>query len=351
MAGVPPVPTPPPAPTAAPEAVSMKALDELVAPIALYPDPLVALILPASTVPGDIFAAQAYLVQYGDQTRIDSQPWDPSVVGLAHYPAVINWLVDNSAWTQALGEAFLASPPDVMSAIQRLRARALAEGVLASTAQQRVFSDNGQIEILPSLPYSIYVPAYDADAVFLADTGDGYGGPPINYGPPCDVGPWLSYAIDWDGGGVWSGGWEGWHGSGGWYRPHFSGSHGPTGALPWHPTTKRTVMPVPPEPATRSAPGPSTVPHPRPMQGAPEAPGSQVRAAGPAETRPGPIELRPGATDPRSGEPYVSRGERVGSPAPAKAPAAAPAAHPAPAQSAPAAARESSTATPDPRNH
>ena len=131
-----------------------------------------------------------------------------------------------------------------MNSIQRLRARALASGVLVSTPQQRVFSDNGQIEILPGESDSIYVPAYDADAVFQADPGDANGASYINYGPALDAGPWLGFCLDWNSGAVWAGGWGAWHGPGGWYRPHFSGKHGPTGTQPWLPK-ERTIMPPP----------------------------------------------------------------------------------------------------------
>jgi hypothetical protein len=112
---------------------------QLLGPIALYPDPLLALILPASTVPEDIRAASAYLVQYADTTRIDSQPWDPSVRALAHYPAGrrMDGRQHRVDAGRRLGE-FLASPAEVMQSIQRLRARALAAGALKSTPQQQV---------------------------------------------------------------------------------------------------------------------------------------------------------------------------------------------------------------------
>jgi Protein of unknown function (DUF3300) len=331
------------APVQAPAALSTA--DELVAPIALYPDPLIALILPASTVPADISAAQAYLVQYGDMTRIDSQPWDPSVRGLAHYPAVITWMADNPAWTAALGAAFLASPQDVMNAIQRLRSRALAAGVLASTMQQRVYSDNGQIEILPGQPDSLYVPAYDADAVFQADPGDNYGGTLINYGPALDAGPWLGFCLDWNSGAVWVGGWSAWHGPGGWYQPRFSGKHGPAGSQPWLPR-ERNVMPSPSERTARSKP----VPHPHPIQGAPTVhPGPQSLTG--ARIVAG--ETRPGAAEPRNAAPEGPQRTVVEAPAPARVQAAAP--HPAAASAPPPAApRDSSPATPtssDPKNH
>jgi hypothetical protein len=336
---------PPSAPVAASTALS--AADQLVAPIALYPDPLIALILPASTAPADLAAAQAYLVQYGDMTRIDSQPWDPSVRGLAHYPAVIAWMADNPSWTEALGSAFLASPQEVMNSIQRLRSRALAAGVLASTPQQRVYSDNGQIEILPGEPDSIYVPAYDADAVFQADPGDVYGGSSINYGPALDAGPWLGFCLDWNSGAVWAGGWSAWHGTGGWYRPHFSGKHGPTGTQPWLPK-ERNVMPLPSERGTRSSP----VPHPHPIQGAPTGRPALQPLTG---AHPGTNDARLGAGETRYAAPEGSQRIQVAAAAPARMPAVASAPHAAAAPAPPPApAHDPSPATPsssDPKNH
>ena len=335
---------------APPVSPATSALEGLVGPIALYPDPLVALILPASTMPEDISAAQAYLVQYGDATQIDRQPWDPSVRGLAHYPAVLQWLMDNAAWTQALGEAFLASPANVMRAIQRLRARALAEGVLVSTPQQRVFSDNGQIEILPSQPDSIFIPGYEPDEVFGAQPDGPYGGPPVSYGAPCEVGPWLSYGIDWDSGGLWAGGWDAWHSPGGWYRPHYNGAHGPPGIQPWRPKGK-TVMPLPPEHGIRSAP----VPHPRPIQGANAPSPPRVRplapTALPLTSRGAPVEPHTGASDPRYGAPLPSHGDRGAQSLPRGPPRPAPQPRSAPAPSAPSAPREAPPPTQDPRNH
>jgi Protein of unknown function (DUF3300) len=341
------VPTPPPAPTAPPNEAPMSALDELVAPIALYPDPLVAIILPASTAPWQIANAQVYLAQVADRSQIDSQPWDPSVRALAHYPSILSWLSDNPAWTQALGKAFLGSPADVMSAIQHVRARALADGILVSTPEQRVFSDNGEIEILPAQAEYIFVPAYDADALFQPGPVSAFGDAAVNYGPACDVGPWLSCCIDWDGGAIWVGGWGAWHGPAGWYRPHFSGTHGPVGAQPWHPVGL-TVIPLPPEQGTRSTP----FPHPRPIQGAPAAENPPARSAGQPEARTGAVDPVPGADDRRYAAP---EGNREAAPPAARAQTAAPAAHAAPAQSAPAASHESApapaAASADPKNH
>jgi hypothetical protein len=246
-------PTPPPAPPPPQE----NSLDALVGPIALYPDPLIAIMLPASTAPNDISAAAAYLVQYADATQIDRQPWDPSVRALAHYPAVLTWMADNMAWTQALGAAFIASPSDVMASIQRLRERAMLSGALAPSQQEQVVSEDGEIEIVPAQPDEIFVPYYDAGSVFA----DGpYGGPPIYYGPAYPMGIWLSYSVDWHRRAVWVGGANGRRGPGGWYDPRQNGGHPPAGAKPWHPPAGSTAG---------GAPRVTSVPRPRPIPGTP----------------------------------------------------------------------------------
>ncbi len=103
-------------------------LNQLLGPIALYPDPLIGLVLPASTAPSDIVLADRYLQQNGDPAQIPNQPWDESVKGLTHYPSLLKWLDENLTWTSQLGEAYVAQPADVMNAIQQLRAKAKADG-------------------------------------------------------------------------------------------------------------------------------------------------------------------------------------------------------------------------------
>jgi hypothetical protein len=268
-AGPPPPPPAPPAAAPVPPRPGDARLDALLAPIALYPDPLLALILPASTRPAEISAAAAYLVQYGDATRIDSQPWDASVRALAHYPTVVTWMADNLAWTQALGDAFSSSPSDVMESIQRLRERAMVSGALAPSAQVQVASEDGEIEILPAQPDAIIVPAYDADLVFA----DGpYYGPPIFLGPAFPAGIWLSYFVDWHHRSVWDAGTRAQRSAGGWYDPRRNGGRPPDGARPWQP----------PSGAPQSGPPRgASVPHPSPMPGAP-GPAPRQREANPA---------------------------------------------------------------------
>jgi hypothetical protein len=190
-------------------AYSPDQLDQLLAPIALYPDPLIALILPASTVPADITSAAQYLSSNGDPAGIDSQPWDPSVKGLAHYPDVVKWMNDNLDWTQSLGAAFAMQPSDVMKSVQQLRSKAQAAGTLTNTPQQQVDVEGDDIRIVPTQDNTIYVPQYDPDVVY--DVPEGYAGPFITFGVGFPVGAWLGFDVDWDNFGIWRGPWHrGW---------------------------------------------------------------------------------------------------------------------------------------------
>ncbi|HXE51515.1 MAG TPA: DUF3300 domain-containing protein, partial [Tepidisphaeraceae bacterium] len=138
--------TAPPPASAAPvpvESAAAAQLHPLVAPIALYPDPLVAIVLPASTYSQQVQDANAFLAArpLPPQPEIDAQPWDPAVKALVHYPTVLAQLARDPSWTQSLGAAYLNQPGDVMAAIQQLRAQALAEGNLRDTPQTVVVQD------------------------------------------------------------------------------------------------------------------------------------------------------------------------------------------------------------------
>ena len=159
--------------------LSDEQLDQLLGPIALYPDPLIAQILPASTLPTQIVLADRYVSGGGDPNQIDQQPWDPSVQALARYPEVLKWMDDNLNWTTEVGQAFLNQPQDVMDSIQRLRQSAYNLGNLQSTPQQQVVNDGGYIEIVPADPQVIYVPVYQPDQVYYQT---GYGPPFITFG-------------------------------------------------------------------------------------------------------------------------------------------------------------------------
>ena len=186
------MPAPPPAPEA--QLRSSAELDQMLGPIALYPDPLIAQLLPAATLPSEIVLADRYVNGGGDPNLIDQQPWDPSGKALARYPTVLKWMDDNLAWTTALGQVFLAQQQDVMGSIQRLRAQAQALGNLQSTPQENVVADNGAIEILPANPQLIYVPVYQPDVVYFQRP---YGSPFISFGLGFAVGLWLNHDFDW----------------------------------------------------------------------------------------------------------------------------------------------------------
>jgi hypothetical protein len=180
-----------PPPTPAYQPLSGAQLDQLLRPIALYPDPLIAQILPASTLPTQIVLADRYVTSGGDPNQLDQQPWDASVQALAHYPNVLKWMDDNLNWTTELGRAFLNQQQDVMDSIQRLRALAQNLGNLQSTPQQQVVNDGGYIEILPAEPQVIYVPVYQPDAVYYQS---GFG---LSFGIGFVIGGWLNCDFDW----------------------------------------------------------------------------------------------------------------------------------------------------------
>jgi hypothetical protein len=186
------IPAPPPAPES--QLRASADLDQMLGPIALYPDPLIAQLLPAATLPSEIVVADRYVNGGGDPNLIDQQPWDPSVKALARYPTVLKWMDDNLAWTTALGQAFLAQQQDVMDSIQRLRAQAQALGNLQSSPQENVVADAGSIEILPANPELIYVPVYQPDMVYFQRP---FGSPFISFGLGFSVGLWLNHDFDW----------------------------------------------------------------------------------------------------------------------------------------------------------
>jgi hypothetical protein len=173
-------------------------IDQLVAPIALYPDPLLAELLPASTYPQEVTQAAQWL-QYNpapSEIVIDMQNWDASIKAMVHYPSVLENMNANIQWTQALGVAFLNQQADVMQAIQQLRAQAIAAGTLQSTPQQQVISQNGTIWIEPVNPQVLYVPQYDPSLVYSRQPGY-YPEPYLTFGIGFSIGAWLNNDCDW----------------------------------------------------------------------------------------------------------------------------------------------------------
>jgi hypothetical protein len=188
--------SPVPPPVSAVPLRSAAELDQLLGPIALYPDPLIAQLLPAAIQPAEIVLADRYLSGGGDPNQIDVQPWSASVKAMAHYPDVLKWMDDNLGWTTEAGQAFLYQPEDVMNAIQRLRAQAQALGNLQNTPQQTVVVDNRNIEIVPTNPEVIYVPVYQPDVVYVRRPVFG-AGPFISFGIGFSIGAWLNHDWDW----------------------------------------------------------------------------------------------------------------------------------------------------------
>ena len=180
-------------------------LEQMVGAIALYPDALIALILPASTVPADIVLASRHVRENpGDRSQIEHRAWDESVKSLTNYPEVLNWMDENLQWTKQLGEAFAAQPADVMQAIQRLRAKARAAGTLIDTPQQQVIAEAQIIRIVPAQPDIIYVPQYEPDIVFIERPAY-YPRPFLTFGFGVAAGSWLAFDCDWRRNTIWVG--------------------------------------------------------------------------------------------------------------------------------------------------
>ncbi|MEO8206266.1 MAG: DUF3300 domain-containing protein [Chthoniobacterales bacterium] len=192
-----------------------EALEQLFAPIALYPDALIALILPASTVPSDVVLANRYMAGNGDLSQLANQQWDDSVKSLVRYPDILKWMDQNLEWTTNAGEAFVSQPADVMNTIQKLRAQAKAAGNLVDTAQQKVIVESDEvIRIIPAQPEIIYVPVYDPVVVYYQTYSPAIG-PFVTFGTGCAVGAWLNYDFDWRNRRFYHGNWRGWNNGGG----------------------------------------------------------------------------------------------------------------------------------------
>ena len=140
-------------------------LDNLVGPIALYPDALLAQVLVAATFPDQVEDAARWVREHGT-AGIDEQSWDVSVKSVAHYPSALNMMADKGDWTATLGRAYAYQSSDVMTAVQRMRRLADTQGNLVSTAQQQVVRESNQYVIVPAQPRVIYVPVYDPIVVY-----------------------------------------------------------------------------------------------------------------------------------------------------------------------------------------
>jgi len=176
-------------------------LDNLLSPIALYPDPLLAQVLVASTFPDQIAAAASYGRANG-ANGIDEQNWDVSVRAVAHYPTVVEMMADKIDWTTSLGQAYVNQSTDVSTAVQRLRHEARRAGNLQTTQQQEVLENGDYIAINPYSPQYIYVPTYDPAVVYFSHP---YWGPAISFGFGFPIGGWLNLGFHWGWGGGFGG--------------------------------------------------------------------------------------------------------------------------------------------------
>ena len=200
-------------------------LDSLVAPIALYPDPMLSQTLVASTYPLEVIQLQQWLAQNKGLNEkqlaeaVKKQDWDPSIQGLAALPDVVKLLSENIKWTTDLGNAFLAQQNDVMDAVQRMRKKAQDAGNLKSSEQQKVevktVESKQVIVVEQANPQVVYVPSYNPTVVYGAPV---YAYPPIAYPPPgyYAAGMAISFGVGVAMGAMWSGGWgynSGWGGN------------------------------------------------------------------------------------------------------------------------------------------
>jgi hypothetical protein len=191
-------------------------LQRLVAPIALYPDSLVAQVLAASTFPEQVVEADRWVQAHPDVKgdalgqAVDQQPWDPSIKALTAFPTVLGNMDKNLSWTSSLGDAYYNQQSEVMDAVQVMRQKAEQAGNLKTTPQQNVENQGSTIEIVPANPDIVYVPAYDPWQIYgypivgwpcwYPYPGIWYEGPYLSFG--------LGFGIGFFGGYGW--GWGGW---------------------------------------------------------------------------------------------------------------------------------------------
>ena len=220
--------------------MSAEELHSLVAPIALYPDALVAQVLSAATFPDQIAVANYWLQQNKNLTgsalgqAVNAQSWDPSVKALTQFPSVLNNLAQNLTWTSQLGEAYHNQSSDVMAAIQTLRAKAKAAGNLKSGSQITVVQQSPQtIVIQPTNPQVVYVPEYNPTVIYGTpyvtpgySTGDLVATSLLSFGAGMAVGAMMS-------GGCCGWGWSSWNCN--WYHGGaYYGNHPYYGNNAWH---------------------------------------------------------------------------------------------------------------------
>ena len=227
-------------PPSAPAAESAEQIQALVAPIALYPDALVAQVLSGATFPDQIALAQNWLEDHKNLSgqklmkEVNKQNWDPSVKALTQFPSVLDNMAKNLAWTSELGQVYHNQAKDVMSAVQELRAKAKAAGNLKSSSQITVVQQSpSTIVIQPANPQIVYVPQYNPAVIYGTTyvvpgytAGDVAAASVLSFGAGIAVGALMS-------GGCCSWGWSSW--SCGWHGGVVAyGGHPYYGSAAWH---------------------------------------------------------------------------------------------------------------------
>jgi len=201
----------------APEPLSAEELEILVARIALYPDDLVSVIVSSSLYPLQIVQAQRYLNDV--KTKPDLKPdsnWDGGVISLMNYPEIVKMMSDDLNWTQAMGEAITNQQQDVLNAIQQLRLKAVAEGIIKTDDKVKVVTEKETIVIQPASPDVIYVPQYEpamlyepnyvvAPIVYYPTPYPYYYNPTAPYFAAFVTGAVWGSVVDWDNHGIWGG--------------------------------------------------------------------------------------------------------------------------------------------------
>ncbi|HYA78808.1 MAG TPA: DUF3300 domain-containing protein [Candidatus Bathyarchaeia archaeon] len=294
-----------PAPAAARQEVyqqvSPNDLDALVAPIALYPDALVAQILGAATYPDQVEAADTFINSHyelsGDALiqAAEGQGWDPSVMALLRFPSVLDKLSKNLGWTSALGDVSANQQADVMAAIQRMRAKAYAAGNLKSGEQIKVMKESPDVIVIQSTnPQIVYVPTYNSTVVYGSpvmtpgySAGDVVAASVLSFGVGVAVGAMINnsgcgwgyygWRVNWAGGVVYCGGGP-YYGNPYWWGGYYPGFR-PGYHPPYYPPPR---PPMPPPPGWRPPYPPGSRP-PYPPGGRP-----------PGNVKPTPLPERPG---------------------------------------------------------
>lgn len=250
-------------------------LDQMLAPIALYPDSLMIQILMAATYPLDITQAARWVKTYPNlkgqklADALERKSWDPSVKSLVNFPAILAMMNENMTWTQNLGNAFTWQKDQVMATIQDLRAKAQAQGNLYTTGEQIVDERDGSIAIEPANPEIIYVPTYDPAVVYGPWWYPAY--PPYYYRPPgyavVAAAGLIAFGVGVACGAAWGYAWGDIHWPG--YRVYVN----PTRNVAIYNNFYRQPLP-PPGPGPFPGPPPGPGPHPKPIPGHPPGPGA-----------------------------------------------------------------------------